>query len=367
MNFSSEDSQDGSESEDDRHWSAARGHSRALASPGEGSRSLDTENYVATHKRRGKSSVRGRGGRGIKRGLRKPIEPGVDFKAYLSDATRAFTQSDLEKAELLTLRALQLNPEMFQAHSLLSEILTARQEPEKALKAAWNGAHTRPRDTQTWARVATMILQQGGEDRVAALRDAVYCYARIISVDKNNIEARFQRAALNRELGYKRKVVSEYEYILRYLPHDTTVLRHLADVYIEMKAADRALDHYKVTVAHLQQSEPDPNTSFSWSDVNIVAELYGSLERYEEGLTYLKGLSRWLLGRSEEDYWENFNHDDREWDLHDDPRRVEVSPFVQGRFDATSYGTGLPLELRIRFGMFRLCLEKHDAVEAIVS
>lgn len=367
MNFSSEDSHDGSESEDGRHRSAARGYSKALANPGEGLRSVDAEHYVATRKRRGGYGARGRGGRGIKRGLRKPIEPGVDFKAYLSDATRAFTQSDLERAELLTLRALQLNPEMFQAHSLLSEILTARQEPEKALKAAWNGAHTRPRDTQTWARVATMILQQGGEDRVAALQDALYCYSRIISVDKNNIEARFQRAALNRELGYRRKVVAEYEHILRYLPHDTTVLRHLADVYIEMKAADKALEHYKVTVAYLQQSEPDSKTSFSWSDVNIVAELYGSLERYEEGLGYLKGLSRWLLGRSEEDYWDNYNQDDREWDLHDEPRRVEVSSFVQGRFDASSYGLGLPLELRIRFGMFRLCLEKHDLVETIVS
>ncbi|KAL9098728.1 MAG: hypothetical protein Q9163_005663 [Psora crenata] len=314
--------------------------------------------------RRGRAGI-GRGGKGLKRGLRKPLEPGVEFKAHLSEATMAFTHSDFDKAELFTLKALQLNPEMFQAHNLLSEIHTARGDKEKALSAAWNGAHTRPRDTQMWSRIASLILERDSDDVEATVRHAIYCYTRIITVDKHNIEARYQRATLNRELGHKRKVILEYESILRELPHDMTILRHLAEMYIELNEADKALQHYKATIAHLQVVEPHNVTTFTWSDVNIVAELYGFQLRYDEGISNVKRLSRWLLGRKDDSCWEHYDEDDREWDFDDNPRRIETAGFTSGRYSPHSYGDGLPLELRIKLGVFRLYSKKQDLTEAI--
>ena len=276
----------------------------------------------------------------------------------------AFIDNDYDEAEHLTLQALLINPEMYSAHSLLSEIHAARGDTDKALTAAWNGAHTRPRDTEMWSRIARLILERDAEPRTSTVRDAIYCYTRIISVDKNNVEARYQRAALNRELQSYKKVVSDYEQLARYLPHDLTVLRHLAEAYIDLGEPDRALQHYLVSISHFQATEPTDPTTFTWSDVNIVAELRSFQKGFQEGLTQTKSLSRWLLGRRNELCWQNFDEDDREWDVDDQPRRIEVPGFVPDRYEAASYGDGLPLELRIKLGVFRL--RSEDIEEAMV-
>lgn len=317
--------------------------------------------------RRGRSGRVGRGGKGMKKGLRKPIEPTPEFKALHSQATMAFIDHNYEEAENLTLQALLINPEMYPAHNLLSEIHAARGDKEKALNAAWNGAHTRPRDPEMWSRIARMILERGDGDRESTLRDAIYCYNRILYVDSSNVEARYQRAALNQELGYKRKAANEYEHLIKLLPHDTTVLRHLAEIYIDLDEPDNALNHYEASIRHFQSVEPYEGNSFTWSDINIVCELYSVQRQYDEGIIVLKTLSRWLLGRATEGCWEIFDEDDREWDLEDQPRRIDVPGFMPGEYDTTSYGDGLPLELRVKLGVFRLKSESRNLMEAIAS
>ena len=317
--------------------------------------------------RRGCGARVGRGGKGMRKGLRKPIEPTPEFKTLHSQATMAFIEHDYEEAENLTLQALLINPEMYPAHNLLSEIHAARGDKEKALSAAWNGAHTRPRDPEMWSRIARLILERNDEDRDSILRDAIYCYNRILYVDSSNLEARYQRAALNHELGHKRKAANEYEQLIKQLPHDTTVLRHLAEIYIDLDEPESALDHYEASIHHFQSVEPCNVTSFTWSDVNIVCELYGVQRRYDEGISVLKRLSRWLLGRANQTCWEVFDEDDREWDLEDHPRRCDAPEFVSGEYDVTSYGDGLPLELRVKLGVFRLKSENQKLEEAIAS
>ena len=279
----------------------------------------------------------------------------------------AFIDHNYEEAEDLTLQALLINPEMYPAHNLLSEIHAARGDKEKALSAAWNGAHTRPRDPEMWSRIARLILERDDEDRDSTLRDAIYCYNRILYVDNSNVEARYQRAALNHELGYNRKAANEYEQLIKQLPHDTTVLRHLAEIYIDLDEPHSALSHYEASIHYFQSVEPYDVASFTWSDVNIVCELYGAQRRYDEGITVLKTLSRWLLGRANEGCWEAFDEDDREWDLEDQPRRSDLPGFVLGEHDVTSYGDGLPLELRVKLGVFRLKSENRNLTEAIAS
>ena len=329
---------------------------------------MGLEGSTKSQKRRGRGGrPRGqRGGRkGVKRGLRRPIEPTGEFKALNSQATMAFLAHNYDEAEDLILQALLINPEMYEAHNLLSEIHAVRGDKDKALSAAWNGAHTRPRDPEMWSRIARLILER--DNSKESLRDAIYCYNRIITVDTTNVEARYQRAALNHEAGYKKKAANEYEQLKKQLPHDTTVLRHLAEIYIELEEPDRALRYYRDTISHLQSNEPDVVTSFTWSDINIVTELYGFQQRYDEGLVELKSLARWLLGRREDVYWETYTQDDREWDMDDQPRRIEIPEYVPGEHDISTYGDGLPFELRIKLGVFRLRSESRDLEEAIAS
>ena len=316
--------------------------------------------------RRGRRGGLGRGGKGIKRGPRKAIEPTEEFKALHSQATIAFIDQKYEEAEQLTLQAILINPEMYPAHNLLSQIHAARGDEDKAISAAWAGAHTKHRDPEIWSRTASLILERDSNDRDSTLRGAIYCINRIINLDKYNIEARYQRATLYHELGHKGKAAIEYEELFKQLPNDTTVLRHLAEVYIELEKPERALAHYMSSIAYFRKIEPEWVSSFTWSDVNIVTELYGFQERYEEGVIQLKSLSRWLLGRCQDKCWEAFNQDDREWDSEDQPRRSELPDFVPNKYHANTYGDGLPLELRIKLGIFRLRAQSQGLEEAIV-
>lgn len=309
----------------------------------------------------------GRGGKGLKRGQRKPLEPSVEFKALHSQATMAFIDHDYEEAEQLALKAILMNPEMFPAHSLLSEIHMARGNKAKALAALFNGAHTRPRDTEVWLKVAQLILERAGEDKLSAIRAAIYCYNRAIAVDRTDVRARYKRAVLNRDLGRVNKAVSDYEYLLRQFPYETTVLRLLAEAYIHLDKIDGALSYYDHSFSHYRIKEPKQVLSVTWSDINVYTELYGIQKQYEKGISQIKSLSRWLLGRGSDFFWDDFDVDDREWDSEDQPRRMQVIGYIPGRHEVNAYGDGLPLELRVKLGIFRLNLGGDNFEEATVT
>ncbi|KAE8396676.1 hypothetical protein BDV23DRAFT_143350 [Aspergillus alliaceus] len=306
-----------------------------------------------------------RGGKGIKRGPRKPLEPSPEFKILHSEATSAFIDGDYDRAIGLVKQAIQVNPEMFAAHSLLSEIWLAQGHKDKALTALFSGAHTRPKDPTVWTKVARMILERAGEDRQSALNDVIYCYSRVIDINPKNYNVRFQRAAIYRELGHNGRAATEYERILKEIPHDARALRHIAEVYIDLNDVQKAVDHWADSVEYYLSLDPAEAPEFSWSDVNIYAELYGYLNQHGKGLWALKKLARWLLGRKNDTMWDDFSEDDREWDANDSPRRIKVEGYEPGRWPRDSYGLGLPLELRIKLGLFRLRMGYEHKDEAL--
>lgn len=282
-----------------------------------------------------------------------------------SEAMSAFIESDYDRAVDLVKRAIQINPEMFAAHMLLSEIFLAQGEKEKATTALFSGAHTRPRDPTVWAKLAKMILDNAGDDRQPVLNDVIYCYSRVIDIDPQNFNARYQRAAAYRELGYNGRAATEYERILKDIPHDPRALRHLAEVYIDMDQVDKAVVRWAESVEYYISLDPEEALDFSWSEINIYAELYSYLDQNEKGLNALKQVARWHLGRKDDTMWEDLD-DDREWDADDSPRRIKVDGFIPGQWPKDSYGDGLPLELRIKLGLFRLKMGHEHHAEALV-
>lgn len=308
-----------------------------------------------------------RGAKGKKRGLRKPLEPSMEFKALHSQATMAFIDHHYVEAEKLALQAIQVNPEMFAAHSLLSEIHMARKDKPKALAALFNGAHTRPRDKQVWLKLAEWIIQRTGNDTTTSIRDAVYCYSRAIVVDKDCMKARRGRADLYRASGQNSRAAFDYEYLLTRLPHDTTILRTLAELYIDLNETDLARSHFDRSFRYYRANESHRSKSITWSDVNVYVELCGYEQEYQKGIFELKSLSRWLVGRGDDTLWDSFDKDDREWDREDEPRRVSVEGFRSGKYEASAYGIGLPIELRIRLGIYRLEIGPDSVDEALVS
>ncbi|KAI9838563.1 MAG: hypothetical protein M1819_004872 [Sarea resinae] len=308
----------------------------------------------------------GRGGRrGGRRGPRKPVEPSNEFKLLQSKATNAFIGYDFDKATEFALKAIHVNSEIFAPYSLLSEIHLAKGEKQASLTVLMAGAVTKPKDTSLWWKIVRLTLERAGGDRSPFYEQLLQCYSQIIRANPKDMEARYGRAAINRELGYSGRAAQEYEQMIKLEPHDTNILRHIAEVYIDMEQAGRALAHYQKAIPYFRSAENVEDADFDWSDINIYVELFGFLERYAEGIFELKSLSRWLLGRQDENYWDTVEQDDREWDYEDEPRRVEISEFQPGEYDKTEYGEGLPLELRVKMGMYRLKLGEGQWAEAL--
>ncbi|KAM5456860.1 transcription factor TFIIIC subunit tfc4 [Microsporum audouinii] len=293
-----------------------------------------------------------------RRGPLKPVEPSAEFKTLQSEATSAFIDADYERALSLVKQAIHLNPEIFQAHVLLSEIFLAQGQKKKALYALFTGAHTR-RNPEVWLEVANLILERADEDRAAVLDDVLYCYSRVIDIDQKRYDLRFERAAINEELGYKGKAAQEYEKILEGLPYNTNALRPLAALYIELGDIGKAKAQYENCIAHYMSLSLEEVQEFTWSDVNIYVELFSYDHNYQAGISSLKALARWLLGRKGDSGWDLID-DDREWDADDYPRRATTPWFVPGQYPLESYGIGLPLELRVKLGIYRLKMGYKD-------
>lgn len=307
-----------------------------------------------------------KGGKRGPRGPRKPVEPPVEIKILLAQANEAFIGLDYDQAEQIATQVIQMNAETYAAHALLSGIFIERGDIQMGIVAQMSAAHLRPQDVNMWQTCVNLILDKGRENRASYLNDAVYCYSRILRINPKNFEARYQRALLLRELGHKGRAAREYEQIVEMLPEDTTILRQLAEIYIDLGEIEKAKQRYQSHVEYAMDAGGYPGDRFSWSDINIYVELFDYDGEYLDGIHELKSLSRWLLGREEETYWDDVE-DDREWDAEDAPRRLSVAEFCPDRFGRQTYGEGLPLELRVKLGVYRLKGDIGDLDEIMVS
>ena len=331
--------------------------------------SLDQEHDDwKTHSRRPRGRPRGKGRvpKGTKRGLVRPLEPDLEFKQALALANEDFIGRRLEEAQEHVLEAIRLNPEIFQAHILLSEIYAELGDEELSLRALFNGAHTRSRDVQIWFTVKGRIFASTGERQNPRSKEGIlYCLNRILALQPGDVDCRIERAALNKDLGFYFKASQDLEFLLHERQGDLALLRQYAEVSMKTGEIDSAIDQYEKVVAFYVSTFPAADGPLQWSDVNIFVELYAADKKYDIAINKLNVLSRWMLGRGSDRTWFGIS-DDREWDLNDEPRRSTTTGFEPGLFSKDSYGEGLPLEFRVKLGTYRLKLDPCYCPESLV-
>lgn len=307
--------------------------------------------------------TRGGRGRGGPRGPRKAAEPTGDIKLRLSRASEAFIKQDYDGARQIVSEVIRINAETYEAWTLLATIFEEIGDTNKAVMALMYAAHLRPRDVNAWLNCARFALEETGDHRSKYIPSAHFCYSSALRADSKNLDARYGKAALYMEQGNTNLAISEYKIILSRRPQDTSVLRNLAEAYIDQDQAELAKELYVASIAGLKTTTTNLWDVFSWSDVNIYVELYGYLGQYNEAIKELKSIARWMVGRQVEHYWDSVTNNDCEWDC-DDLRRTKIPQFVIGKFPSESYGPSLPLELRVKLGLYRLQLDDHS--EAMV-
>ncbi|KAK7521678.1 hypothetical protein IWZ03DRAFT_99387 [Phyllosticta citriasiana] len=313
-------------------------------------------------RRRADTDSRGAPRRG-RRGPREAKDPGPVFKKILSEATQAWIRQDLETAQKAAGEAIKINPEVFAAYNLLSEILYAKGQLEESVNVLSMGAVLQ-RDAALWHKIATRVLELDIDER-ARLEWAHRCYSQVIRLDNGDWEARCQRLDFQLRFDHKGQAKLELEMMLKIEGHqfDLDRIQQLAELCAVTREPARAVEPFEKAIRHHLTAPGDDYSQLDWQSLNSYLELMSTLKRYEDSIPLLKSTARYIVGRQDESYWDGLE-DDREWDIDDEPRRVEVDRFVPGRYPQDAYGVGLPLEIRVKLGLFRLGLGNHNEAQA---
>lgn len=325
--------------------------------------------FLSTHHGNNDQYKPTRGGRGRgSRGPRRAAKPRGDITARLAKVNQAFLCGDYDQALDLASEVIRINAETYQAWTALSSIFREQGHTDRALSAMVYAAHLRPKDVSGWLSCASYALQTTSENGEVNLKTARLCYSAALKADFNNIEARLGKAAICHKQGHFSQAIVEYAIALRTRPADLEIVRKIAETCADNQynttSVQSAISAYQRFFALAKGASGAYSLADIWHDVGIYAELISATGRYSEAIHELRDLSRWIIGRSNESYWNQYTQDDREWDI-DNARRSTTSEFDSSRFPNSTYGESLPLDLRARLVIYRL---KDDNIEeAMVS
>ncbi|KAI1384666.1 TPR-like protein [Hypoxylon trugodes] len=305
-----------------------------------------------------------------KRGPRKAAEPTGDIKYRLNMASNAYMDGRIDEAIEFVNDAIRINAETYRAWILLASFLQEKGNKMGHYTARFCAANLQPKVMDDWLQCAELAIglrDEFPEESDKLLEQAAYCYTNALKIDMSHEQAHHGRAALHLEAGRLRMAAKDYVFLIEHCPYDVYALRGLAEVRVLLADTGKAkfaggpsqvIEAYRKCIAHFRENGFDSRFAFEWEDVKIFVELLAYVERFGEAIQELRSLSRWLLNRSDEGYWDNLS-DDREWDV-ENTRRVEVEEYQEEKCSDSSYGGGLPLELRTKLAVYRFKLGQVD-------
>ena len=276
---------------------------------------------------------------------------------------------DLDQALEHIFQAIGANPEVPHGHLLVARILEEQGRTRDAVYARTNAAAVQ-RKPETWVEVAERYLAFEGKDQDPNdTLSALNCYSQAVKLDMGNCDLREAKLRLYLELEDWPSARLECKGLVRLRPAELDYVRQYASLCNMTGRPDdreRALLAYetafKIQVGALSPANPDEY----WDHLNVFLDLLHRSNRPYDGVVELKRLARWLLGRKEDIIWDAWNMDDREFDQ-DDVRRDQVWQFKKGLVtqDPSKYGDGLPLDIRVKMGMFRAQMGLMHQQEAL--
>ncbi|KAL0930732.1 RNA polymerase III transcription factor tfIIIc [Colletotrichum truncatum] len=299
--------------------------------------------------------------RGGIRGPRKAAEPRGDIKFRLARVNQAFMSGEYDRARNLVFEIIRINAETHQAWTVLASIFREEGLNDKALMAMVIAAHLRPKDAPGWMSCASFAMSLAEEGQDGALKTALMCYSSAVKAQPTNLEARLGRAEASHRQGFLSQAISEFAYVLGRRPLDIDIVRRLAEACADSGGAEdvqKAVEAYQNFFAHARTADHDAGKELSWHDVSIFVELFACAGDYTNAISQLRSLSRWLLGRQDDELWDVCN-DDREWDR-DHSRRLQIPSFESSVYGLYTYGMGLPLEFRARLALYRLKIRDNE-------
>ncbi|KAI1106866.1 TPR-like protein [Jackrogersella minutella] len=312
----------------------------------------------------------GRGGRGTKkRGPRKAAEPTGDIKYRLNMASNAYMDGRVDEAIDYVHDAIRINAETYRAWILLASFLQEKGDKLGHYRAKWFATNLQPQIIDGWLECAELAIGLRDElpEDEGLTDEAVLSYSQALKIDNSHRAARHGRAALSIELGHLKKAIGDYVVLLESCVYDVYALRGLAEGCVlladtgKSRFTDKpkmAIESYRSCIAHFRENGFDLHYPFDWQDIKIFVELLAYVGQFKNAIHELRSMSRWLLTRSDETFWDGYD-DDREWDV-ESIRRLQAEDYEDKKYPASSYGKGLPLEMRTKLAIYRLKLGQED-------
>lgn len=344
----------------------------------------------------------------------KPIDPEV--AQLLSKANEAFVKNELTTAEKLFNEIIKKDARNFAAYETLGDIYQLQDRMNDCCNSWFLAAHLNSSDWEFWKMVANLSVD------LKHIRQAIYCYSRVININHEDLESLYKRSILYRQIGQIGRALEGFQKLYKYNPMDSNILRELAVLYVDYnKIGDAIALYLSVFDANVKRREaivlatetvfdssdeddndvdddeeenselknllatfdkqriaededlqmyPDLNWEkinakhrcilFDWSSLNILAELFLKQEGVDQssGIKLIKKCARWIQRREQQMFWEDAI-DDSEFDN----RRLKNSKFDALTESEKSKEYHLPIDIRIRLGLLRL--NNNQLLEAI--
>jgi general transcription factor 3C polypeptide 3 (transcription factor C subunit 4) len=337
------------------------------------SRYSDEDDDDPRRSRRGRGRRRPARGKGVKRGPRKAAEPTGDVKYRINMASEAYMNGRLDEAIEWVEDAIRINAETYRAWTLLASLLEEKGDLKGSFTARIFSCHLQPKHVEGWlhcAEIGIALRDELPDEASVLLEQSSVCYSAALRADINNRQARHGRAAIAVERRQYRTAAKDYLYLLERGEYDVHALRSYAEMTILLASTGKrnyykpesAIEWYQRAFTYFRNNGIDDRYALEWQDVDIFAGLMAYIGQTKDALYELKTLARWLLGRQDEDFWDDWQDDDREWDV-DNLRRLGFGEYQEGKYLESSYGSGLPLELRTKLAVYRLKLGDVDEAE----
>ncbi|KAK7207019.1 hypothetical protein BZA70DRAFT_252600 [Myxozyma melibiosi] len=306
-------------------------------------------------------------------GAAREHEPSGEVKILLGQANQAYAADQLDEAERILAEVIRIDNHVYPAWKTLGEIHKQRGDIPKCLLAWISAGHLRLKDSELWSICGKLSFQIGQVDQ------ALYCYNRAILGNSQDIEAIFERGLVFKEMGSYGRALEAFKKLHDMLPDDLTIIRELASVYVLQKNISAAALLYeqvlhKVRTPPSGSSRPLPpppppvlgdddlqdsrsqQLRFGWSELNILAELYGAQNEWLKAIKFVKSTARWLLLRADETFWDDVPDDnDDEYDADLAQHHRYFPPLKINDAEALRAYT-LPLDLRAKLAIYRLKL-----------
>ncbi|KAJ3551363.1 hypothetical protein NPX13_g11380 [Xylaria arbuscula] len=270
--------------------------------------------------------------------------------------------------------AIRINAETYRAWTLLATLLEDKRDFKGSFTARVFSCHLQPKNVEGWINCAELgiaLRDNFPDDAAHFLEQASICYSAALRADIGNQPARHSRAAIAFERGQIRTAAKDYLYLLEHGgEYDIHALRAYAEMTIILASTrkrssykpESAIEWYRRAFDHFRAGSMDQPHPIEWQDINIFVGLLAYVEHTKDAIFHSKLLARWLMGRSSESFWDDWQDDDREWDI-DDVRRTEYQEFKPGKYPQSSYGSGLPLDLRAKLAVYRIKLGDLDEAQ----